>query len=110
MTVICNNRYNDVLNNKTYTRDHPYEEGDCIIIDNLAIAHRASKEAHTSARVQGLRILHRTTVAGMINFDPPPKFALPPQINVHGPNPFGKGVFIGGGLGFRWDPRIHMQN
>eukprot|EP00802_Teleaulax_amphioxeia_P010643 Tamp_10671.p2 GENE.Tamp_10671~~Tamp_10671.p2 ORF type:complete len:448 (+),score=90.14 Tamp_10671:97-1440(+) len=59
---------------------------------------------------QGLRILHRTTVKGMIDFDPPPKFGLPPTINVYGRNPFGSGVFIGGGLGFRWDPSIRMQN
>ena len=104
------NRYNDVLNDAGCSVDHEYSEGDCIIIDNLAIAHRASKQAHTDANTQGLRILHRTTVAGMIDFDPPAKFGLPPMINVHGRNPFGKGVFIGGGLGFRWDPNIHMQN
>jgi len=104
------NRYNALLNDAAYSKDHHYQEGDCIIIDNLAIAHRASKAAHTPASKQGLRILHRTTVAGMIDFDPPEKFGLPPMINVYGKNPFGSGVFIGGGLGFRWDPNIHMQN
>lgn len=104
------NRYNDILNNPDYSHDHAYEEGDCIIIDNLAIAHRASKAAHTSAGTQGLRILHRTTVAGMIDFDPHPNFGLPNKLNIQGQNPWGKGIFIGGGLGFRWDPNIHMQN
>lgn len=33
----------------------------------------------------------------MVNFDPPPKFSLPPQINIYGTNPFGSGVWIGGG-------------
>jgi len=104
------NRYNKLLEDTAYRVDYQYEEGDCIFIDNLAIAHRASPEAHQSVEKQGLRILHRTTVAGMINFDPPDKFHLPPAINIYGPNPFGKGVFIGGGLGFRWDASIHMQN
>ena len=68
------------------------------------------QEAHASADKQGLRILHRTTVKGMIDFDPPEKFGLPPQIDIQSKNPFGSGVFIGGGLGFRWDPSIRMQN
>mmetsp|Transcript_103642 Transcript_103642/g.167138 ORF Transcript_103642/g.167138 Transcript_103642/m.167138 type:complete len:342 (-) Transcript_103642:352-1377(-) len=109
MTALFN-RYNDLLNAEAYSKNHHYEEGDCIIIDNLAIAHRASKEAHASADKQGLRILHRTTVKGMIDFDPPEKFGLPPQIDIQSKNPFGSGVFIGGGLGFRWDPSIRMQN
>ena len=104
------NRYNELLNDAAYSKDHHYQDGDCIIIDNLAIAHRASVEAHSCPTKQGLRILHRTTVKGMIDFDPPPKFGLPPTINVYGRNPFGSGVFIGGGLGFRWDPNIRMQN
>jgi taurine dioxygenase len=32
------NRYNDILNNPAYSRDHEYAQGDCVIIDNLAIA------------------------------------------------------------------------
>lgn len=36
-------------------------------------------------------------VKGMVDFDPPEQFSLPPVINVYGPNPFGAGVFIGGG-------------
>jgi taurine dioxygenase len=45
-----------------------------------------------------------------VNFDPPEKFGVSHMINIQGRNPFGKGVFIGGGLGFRWDPSIKMQN
>ena len=104
------NRYNELLNNGAYSRDHAYEVGDFVIFDNLAVGHRATKQAHASASVQGLRIVHRTTVAGVKHFDPPPKFGLPHRINVEEPSPFGKGVFIGGGLGYRWDPHIHMQN
>jgi hypothetical protein len=33
----------------------------------------------------------------MINLDPPDTFGLPHQMNVYGRNPWGKGVFIGGG-------------
>jgi taurine dioxygenase len=108
--VVLFNRYNRLLDDDRHRVNHSYEEGDCIFIDNLAIAHRASPEAHQPPEQRGLRILHRTTVAGMANFDPPPQFQLPPVIDVYGANPFGKGVFIGGGLGFRWDPAIHMQN
>jgi taurine dioxygenase len=104
------NRYNGLLEDFAHRVDHRYEEGDCIFIDNLAIAHRASPEALSAPETQGLRILHRTTVAGMIDFDPPPKFQLPPALDVSGRHPFGPGVFISGGIGFRWDPKIHMQN
>ena len=91
-----------------YAAVYEYEEGDCIFIDNLAIAHRAAPEAHKDYKEVGLRILHRTTIKAMINFDPP--FGLPPQANMHGPNPLGQGVWQGGGLGFRWDETIPMQN
>ena len=36
---------------------YEYEEGDCIFIDNLAVAHRATPEAHLPASEVGLRIL-----------------------------------------------------
>ena len=104
-------RYNALLEDRRHRIDHQYKEGDCIVIDNLAVAHRASPDAHKGVASQGLRVLHRTTVAGMMHLDPPPRFSLPPAINVYGgKHPFGDGVFIGGGIGFRWDPDIHMQN
>ncbi|EOD09259.1 hypothetical protein EMIHUDRAFT_216634 [Emiliania huxleyi CCMP1516] len=91
--------------------DRDNGQGDCIFIDNLAVAHRATPEAHRPASEVGLRILHRTTIKAPSNFDPP--FGLPPVLNIHGANPLGNaagGVWQGGGLGFRWDETIPMQN
>lgn len=108
------NDYNDLLNaglaenGGNYTLSYNYKEGDCIIIDNQAIAHRASEAAHADFETQGVRILHRTTVKGMADFNP--GFGLPPIMNIQGPNPLGQGVWQGGGVGFRWDPHIRMQN
>ena len=80
------------------------------MIDNLAIAHRAAPEAHKSASEQGLRIVHRTTVQAPMDFEP--KFGLPQYLNIHGPKPIDDkdGVWLGGGIGFRWKDDIHMQN
>ena len=58
-------------NGGQYAVSHRYSVGDCIFIDNLAIAHRASLQAHTPASTQGLRILHRSTVKAMQPFAPP---------------------------------------
>lgn len=91
-----------------YTAVYEYEEGDCIFIDNLAVAHRATPEAHEPATKVGLRVLHRTTIKAPTNFDPP--FGLPHSLNIHGHNPLGQGVWQGGGLGYRWDETIPMQN
>ena len=93
---------------EAYTAVYEYEDGDCIFIDNLAVAHRATPEAHQPATEVGLRILHRTTIKAMKNFDPP--YGLPAQLNIVGPNPLGQGVWQGGGLGYRWDETIPMQN
>lgn len=109
------NDYNDLLiaglpeNGGDWSISYPYQEGDCIFIDNLAIAHRASPAAHETAKKRGLRILHRSTVEGMMPFVPP--WQLPSHLNIHGPKPkqFGtKGYWKGGGVGFRWDAHIHM--
>jgi taurine dioxygenase len=109
-------QYNDLLNggfssSEPYSVAYEYTEGDMVVIDNLAVAHKAMPEAHADAKKQGLRILHRTTIKARQNFDPPAP--LPPALNVYGPNPFGpkaSGVWIGGGIGFRWDENIRMQN
>eukprot|EP00306_Pavlova_sp_CCMP459_P001667 CAMPEP_0185176054 /NCGR_PEP_ID=MMETSP1139-20130426/27737_1 /TAXON_ID=298111 /ORGANISM="Pavlova sp., Strain CCMP459" /LENGTH=433 /DNA_ID=CAMNT_0027741803 /DNA_START=9 /DNA_END=1311 /DNA_ORIENTATION=+ len=93
---------------KPFTTAYQYEKGDVVFIDNLAVAHRAAPEAHESHLKQGLRVLHRTTIKAMKNFDPP--YGLPPMVNVHGPNPLGQGVWRGGGVGYRWDDGIRMQN
>jgi taurine dioxygenase len=104
--------YNDLLNAgevEGYTKKYDYQEGDFIVIDNLAVGHKAAPEAHKSAKDQGLRIMHRTTVAATQPLKP--KYGLPQATNIYGPNPFGgDGVWIGGGIGFKWDKDIHYQN
>lgn len=79
-----------------------------VVIDNLAVAHKAAPSAHESVGKRGLRILHRTTVRAMQDFKP--GFGLPQAVNIYGPNPAGNGVWIGGGIGYRWDENIRMQN
>ncbi len=104
-------QYNAILNQgleKGYAMTFEYQENDCVFIDNLAVAHRASKTAHMPKEQQGLRILHRSTVRGMQSFAP--HFDLPQFFDLNGPNPFGSGVWKRGGIGFRWDDGIPMQN
>ena len=50
--------------------------GDLLLLDNLAVSHRAVPSAHDPDA--GLRILHRTTAAGKLPLDPPPESGLPP--------------------------------
>ncbi len=103
--------YNDVLNaglENGYAIAYEYQEHDCIFIDNLAVAHRASAEAHLPADEQGLRIMHRSTVRGVD--DLAPHFGLPLRLHIRGPSPLGEGVWQAGGIGFRWDDGIPMQN
>ncbi|KAJ1393381.1 hypothetical protein B484DRAFT_408233 [Ochromonadaceae sp. CCMP2298] len=119
------NRYNEILNagltvgdtggvGDGYSLSFDYEEGDMLFIDNFAVGHRAAPEAHESSQKQGLRILHRTTVAGMGPFEPP--FGLPPGLDIEGPNPLGRGgaggggVWQGGGTGFVWKEGLRLQN
>lgn len=104
-------QYNDILNqglSNGYAMAYEYQENDCVFIDNLAVAHRASKAAHRPAEEQGLRIIHRSTVRGMQHFAP--GFGLPQFVDINGPSPFGNGVWQRGGVGFRWDDGIPMQN
>ncbi len=103
--------YNDILNaglENGYAVAFEYRENDCVFIDNLAVAHRASPEAHMPVAQQGLRIMHRSTVKGMQ--DLAPRFGLPQHAAIDGPNPIGEGVWQGGGVGFRWDDGIKMRN
>jgi len=103
--------YNDILNaglENGYAIGYEYQENDCLFIDNLAVAHRASPEAHLPPEQQGLRIMHRSTVRGVQNLAP--DFELPQYINIDGPSPLGEGVWKGGGIGFRWEDGIPMQN
>ena len=72
------------------------------------MAHRASAEAHLPAEQQGLRIMHRSTVRGVDEFRP--HHGLPLHLDIRGPSPLGAGVWQAGGIGFRWDDGIPMQN
>jgi len=110
LTALCR-EYNDVLNagfENGYAIAYEYQANDCIFVDNLAVAHRASPEAHLPADQQGLRVLHRSTVRGVKDFKP--HFGLPQRLDIAGPSPLGEGVWKAGGLGFRWDEHIAMQN
>ncbi len=110
LTDLCH-QYNDILNaglENGYAINFEYQQNDCVFIDNLAVAHRAAPEAHLPADQQGLRIMHRSTVRGVQDLKP--DFGLPPVVNIGGPNPLGQGVWHCGGIGFRWDDGIPMQN
>ncbi len=103
--------YNELLNaglHDGYAIAYEYRERDCLFIDNLAVAHRAAPEAHRSAGEQGLRIMDRSTVRGVDLLKP--RHELPLHVDIHGPNPAGAGVWKGGGIGFRWETGIPMQN
>ena len=45
------------------TREHQWEAGDIIITDNLAVAHSSGEGAHDATPENGLRVLHRVTLA-----------------------------------------------
>jgi taurine dioxygenase len=110
LTRLCH-EYNDVMNaglSDGYAVVHEYLENDCIFIDNAAVAHRASPKAHLPAEEQGLRIMHRSTIRGVSDFEP--GFGLPLFLDIRGPSPFGAGVWQAGGIGFRWEDDIPMQN
>ena len=110
LTQLCH-EYNDILNaglEHGYAAEFEYQENDCVFIDNLAVAHRAAPGAHLPAEEQGLRIMHRSTVRG--TQDLAPSFGLPQHVDIHGPNPLDDGVWQGGGIGFRWEDGIPMQN
>jgi taurine dioxygenase len=103
--------YKDILDaglNHGYAIAYEYRENDCIFIDNYAVAHRASPEAHRPPEEQGLRIMHRSTVRGVSDFEP--GLGLPLIMDIRGPSPLGGGVWQAGGTGFRWDENIRLQN
>ena len=103
--------YNDLLNSgfeQGYATEYEYESNDCLFIDNLAVAHRASPQAHLPADKQGLRIMHRSTVRAVEVLRP--QFGLPIQLDIYAPSPLGDGIWQGGGIGFRWDEDAVMQN
>ena len=106
------NGYNELLNRGlkqnggTYGLSYGYQEGDCVFIDNWAIAHRATPEAHLEQ--QGLRILHRTTVRSPYVGPRCEPQVADAQLLQRADR--GQGVFVAGGLGFRWAKDIKMQN
>ena len=96
----------------TYTYSTVGGAGDLLLLDNLAVAHRSPAEAHDPAN--GLRIIHRTTVAGTTDIDPPPASGLPPFLYIWGANPLeGSGVWQGSdeyGAGWRWNNSRVLRN
>ncbi|BFY99641.1 hypothetical protein BsWGS_02681 [Bradybaena similaris] len=53
-----------VKDNRSLVYEHQWEEGDFIISDNRAVAHEATPETQHPVSQVGLRVLHRTTIAG----------------------------------------------
>lgn len=53
-----------VLEREDTLYSHVWSEGEVIISDNLAVAHKASKDTQRSSAEVGLRLLHRTSVLG----------------------------------------------
>ena len=110
----CNVQYNALLDegmDKGYAMAYEYEPGDVLFIDNYAVAHRASPDAHLPASEQGLRILHRTTAKAPFVAFGPTIADLPLYVDIHGSNPLNPdGVWMGGGIGFRFDESLHYQN
>mmetsp|Transcript_39918 Transcript_39918/g.113214 ORF Transcript_39918/g.113214 Transcript_39918/m.113214 type:complete len:310 (-) Transcript_39918:215-1144(-) len=54
-----------LLRNQDLVYTHDWEEGDFLITDNLALAHEATPDTQLPVEQVGLRILHRTTIAGI---------------------------------------------
>lgn len=81
---------------------HRWCDGDVMVVDNLAVAHKAAPSSFNLHN--GLRILHRTTVAGDWPLAPQPELRLPPLLDTAGPSPFGtrRHVWKSGSNGFRW--------
>jgi taurine dioxygenase len=106
------NDYNDLLDGSFeggYGIRYEYETGDLVMVDNWAVAHRAAPEAHMPAEQQGLRIMDRVTVMARQNLAP--HFGLPQYLNIAGPNLLNRdGIWLAGGVGFRWKDDIPMQN
>jgi len=103
--------YNDVLNagfGDRYAVAYEYHENDCVFIDNLAVAHRASPDAHMPVEQNGLRIMHRSTVKGVQ--DLAQDFGLPRHVMIDGPKLSGEGVWQKRGVGVRLKDGMPMRN
>jgi taurine dioxygenase len=94
----------------TYTYNAGVDGRDILLLDNLAVAHRATPEAHDEQRE--VRVVHRTTLKGSAKLDPPAASGLPPFVYIWGQNPLG-GLWQSSdhwGVGFRWDSTLPMFN
>lgn len=93
--------FSDLLDDPSVSYSHKWQEGDVVIIDNLAVAHKAAPGAHIPDI--GLRILHRTTILSNRPHDPPPALQLPHTLPTARPCPFEAGAtWCEGYVGFRW--------
>lgn len=93
--------FSELLDDPTVSYSHKWEEGDVVIIDNLAVAHKAAPGAHIPD--VGLRILHRTTILSERPHDPPPALGLPHTLPTTSACPFESGAtWCEGYVGYRW--------
>eukprot|EP00928_Gymnodinium_smaydae_P090950 TRINITY_DN7465_c0_g2_i1.p1 TRINITY_DN7465_c0_g2~~TRINITY_DN7465_c0_g2_i1.p1 ORF type:complete len:370 (+),score=58.73 TRINITY_DN7465_c0_g2_i1:120-1229(+) len=94
--------FSALLDRPDISYNHKWAEGDVIVIDNLAVAHKAMPGAHKAD--SGLRILHRTTCLGSAALDPKPELRLPKAMDTTRPCPFKEAdvVWVDGYVGFRW--------
>jgi taurine dioxygenase len=91
---------------------HTYAQGDLVMIDNWAVAHRARDGSFDPSH--GLRVVHRTTVKSNHLLLPPAAWLLPPEFpqvgnGGNGSSPFPatlgrEPVWVEGYVGFRWRP------
>ncbi|CAJ1360338.1 unnamed protein product [Effrenium voratum] len=90
---------------------YTYEAGDLVLVDNLAVLHRASEAAFEASAWAPLRVLHRATVRGNKNLGVE---GLPPYLYIFGENPFDpSGLWQSSdyyGVGFRWNRSQRFQN
>eukprot|EP00746_Dinoflagellata_sp_MGD_P134425 gnl/MRDRNA2_/MRDRNA2_68264_c0_seq1.p1 gnl/MRDRNA2_/MRDRNA2_68264_c0~~gnl/MRDRNA2_/MRDRNA2_68264_c0_seq1.p1 ORF type:complete len:369 (+),score=47.41 gnl/MRDRNA2_/MRDRNA2_68264_c0_seq1:114-1220(+) len=104
-------KYDAVLSDPRHHVVYRHRPGDLVVLDNLAVAHRAMPSSHE--KCNGLRILHRTTVRGMANLDPPAQSGLPPFLYIFGENPIQDGgVWQSSdyfGAGFQWNRTALMR-
>lgn len=92
----------EVLDRPDVSYAHDWKEGDVVVIDNLAVAHKAMPGAHKAS--SGLRILHRTTCEGLGPLDPAPELGFPISLDTSRPCPWKDSsvVWVQGYVGFRW--------
>lgn len=104
--------YDELLSRPERRATYRYMPGDLVLLDNLAVAHRATRSAHDSNN--GVRILHRTTVRGVKKLDPPIDSGLPPFLYIFGENPLcDGGVWQASdyyGAGFHWNVSLTLKN